>query len=531
MQVFQQLLGPIGTIFHYVFYLPVYNILMVLYQAFHLFLPSGAFALAIVVLTLLLRAALIPLTRKQLKSSRAMQVIQPQLKELQARYKNRPQELMAAQQALYKEHGVNPVSGCLPLLIQMPFIYALYGAFETVIYAHGTAADKLAKINGDLYSFVPHLQQLPDTFFFWANLAQPDPLHILPILAAVLTFLQLRMALPVRKPATAGQKDTMSQATGMMQYVMPIMTLVIGLTFAAGLALYWCVSTLFSAVQQYFISGWGSLFVGIPGMEHLVPEPQQPAAPTPTRAVSVGAARALTPSASTTEPAAGGLRGMLKQIKEQLGAVQQNALETQKARQSGAPSDASKAPSAAKTATGPVVEAGEAPSATKPGAAPRRERPRSSRAGPTLVKPPAAKTATEAAPEAAAPETTSPAPIESEPLSHAGITHIAPNGNAANGVSDKSGKNGNHVAPPETGLTGKSDSGKNGNVPAASGAKRAAASVSSSSSSKHGSGHPPTSHKGGQGAASGQRKSSGTSGNKGARSSAQSRGGRPKGGR
>src|SRR5579859_4163132 len=174
MQGIQQLLGPIPGIFNIFFYEPVYNILMTLYGVFHTFLPSGGFALAIVVLTLMLRACLIPLTRKQLKSSRAMQELQPKLKELQARYKNAPQELMAAQQALYKEHGVNPVSGCLPLLVQMPFIYALYDSFfgalqtQKITLANGhqvleTAAQHLARINGDLYPFVPHLHALPDT--------------------------------------------------------------------------------------------------------------------------------------------------------------------------------------------------------------------------------------------------------------------------------------------------------------------------------------------------------------------------------
>lgn len=524
-------LQGIIDIFNLVFYQPVYNILMLLYEGIHKVLPAGGFALSIVVLTLLLRSALIPLTRKQLKSSRAMQVLQPQLKELQARYKNRPQELMAAQQALYKEHGVNPVSGCLPLVIQLPFIYALYGAFLTVIRANGS----LDKVNKDLYGFVPHLTQFPDTYFFWANLAKPDPLHILPILAAILTFVQLRMALPVRKPAAAGQRDSMSQATGMMQYIMPVMTLFIGLTFPAGLALYWCVSTLFSAVQQYFISGWGSLFVGIPGMEHLVPEPQQPATQMPPKTVSRVAPRALTPPDATAEPAAGGLRGMLKQIREQMSAVQHSALETRQAGEQAS----GKAPSAAKTATGPAGEAGEAPGARKPEVAPRRERARPSKAGPVLIKPPAAKTATGATPQASSPvpDTISVAPAASAPPSDAVVTPIAPNGAVSNGVSgksdksDKSGKNGDLAAPSATGPAAKSDSGKNGNISAASssGAKRAAASVSSSS--RHDAGRSSASHKGSQGAASGKRKSSGTSGNKGAQTSARPRGGQPKGGR
>ncbi|MGH2515717.1 MAG: YidC/Oxa1 family membrane protein insertase [Ktedonobacterales bacterium] len=429
MQALQQFLGPLGGIFHYVFYQPVYNILMVLYGAFHIFLPSGAFALAIVVLTLILRSCLIPLTRKQLKSSRAMQELQPRLKELQTRYKD-PQERMAAQQALYKEHGVNPVSGCLPLVIQMPFIYALYGAFENVIYAHGS----LLKVNQDLYSFVPHLAHLPETGFFWTSLATPDPTHILPVIAAVLTFLQLRMALPVRKPAAAGQKDSMSQATGMMQYIMPIFTLVIGLSFPAGLALYWCVSTCFSAVQQYFLTGVGSLFVGIPGLEHLVPEPKDVALATPAKALSAGSARGLVASAPT-EPGAGGLRGMLRQLREQLSSVQQTAVETQQAKQNG------NAQNAAKSATTTSGDASES-LASAPKTAPRPARPRPQpKTGPVLVKPPingatSAKTAPNAVPgnTSAASETApapAPAPTGSESLPEPAIANGNGNGNSA----------------------------------------------------------------------------------------------------
>ncbi|MGH2487022.1 MAG: YidC/Oxa1 family membrane protein insertase, partial [Ktedonobacterales bacterium] len=316
----------------YIFYYPIYNVLMALYEAFaKVFHGGGAFALAIVVLTLGMRACLIPLTRKQLKSSREMQVLAPKLKALQAEHRGEPQALMAAQRALYKEHGVSPASGCLPLVIQMPFIYALYGAFNTVLRG-SSVTTRLAHINKDLYPFVPHLHAIPNSIFLWVDLAKPDPLHILPILAAILTFLQLRMAMPVRAKRLPGQPaDPTSQATGMMQYVMPFVTLFIGLTFPAGLALYWCVTTTFSAVQQYFISGWGSLFVGVPGMEHMVPAPKAPVTPAIAgRALgrpvgsSVGAARGLT-AAPVVDEEPGGLRGFIRQARQQLFAAQQTA--------------------------------------------------------------------------------------------------------------------------------------------------------------------------------------------------------------
>jgi YidC/Oxa1 family membrane protein insertase len=251
---FGSLFSPIGNLFHYVFFLPVFNVLMLIY---HL-IPN--FAISIILLTLLIRCALIPLTRAQLKSSRAMQEIAPQLKEIKAKFPNDPQRQMAEQQALYKANGVNPVQGCLPLLIQLPFLYALFFSFQKVLNSN------LETINQSIYSFLPHLTALPDLHFLGINLAHPAP--FLAIIAGALTFLQLRMAMPYRpKAQRTGQQDAMSQSTSMMQYIMPLFTVFFGWNFPAGMALYWCVTTTFSAAQQYFISGWGSLFVSTPWEE------------------------------------------------------------------------------------------------------------------------------------------------------------------------------------------------------------------------------------------------------------------------
>jgi YidC/Oxa1 family membrane protein insertase len=134
------------------------------------------FAISIVLLTLLIRCALIPLTRAQLKSSKAMQEIQPQLKELQAKYRSDPQRLMAEQQALYKANGVNPVQGCLPLLIQLPFLYALYYSFFQVLKPSGSTVEQLHAINSNIYPFLPHITTLPNMQFLWMNLALPIPI-------------------------------------------------------------------------------------------------------------------------------------------------------------------------------------------------------------------------------------------------------------------------------------------------------------------------------------------------------------------
>ncbi len=466
------LLAPLAGPFNLFFYEPIYNLLMVIYELIHLVLPAGAFAAAIIVLTLLLRCAMIPLTRKQLKSSREMQVLQPRLKELQAQYKNNPQELMAAQRALYKEHGVNPASGCLPLVIQMPFLYALYGAFLTVLPRTSEApSNLLAHINGDLYPFVPKLHALPNIHFLWTSLGTPDPLHILPVLAAILTFVQLRMAMPVRKkpaPGTAAQSDPTTQATSMMQYIMPFFTLFIGWTFPAGLALYWCVSTGFSAVQQYFISGWGSLFVGVPGMEHLVPAPKElPALPARTPST----ARALTSGAPAQPAGEGGIRGMFKQLRDTMAAAQQPR-----------PSEQTQQPPAAPRAQ-PKPQASQPPEpaskAETSAAQTRRARP--SREGPMLIKPKTSTSAEELPERAIAREASGGAPETNGELPEQAIARLgsgdgmagarAGGTNGTHAHKSTPGASGSRGPSARPGTTQRKATGKNTNAPRSRGGR------------------------------------------------------------
>ncbi len=316
-----QLLSPIGTLFHYVFYEPVYNLLMFIYYVLHLVTPSLAYGLAIIALTLIVRSALIPLTVRQLRSSREMQVLQPKLKQLQAQYKNDPQGLMAAQRALYKEHGVSPASGCLPLVIQLPILYSLFFAFNTTLRTapHESASAHLAQINADIYPFLPHLTSLPNTHFLWLNLAAPDPTHILPIVAGVLTFIQLKMAMPVRKPQAPGTNpDPTSQATQTTQYLMPLITVFFAWQYAAGLALYWTVGTLYSAVQQYFLTGWGSLAT-VPGFNRILPPPQEvTTSSTPAIARPVADSPEPVLAAEVIEEGEAGIAGFFSRLRRRL---------------------------------------------------------------------------------------------------------------------------------------------------------------------------------------------------------------------
>lgn len=265
------MLGEIGNLFNIVFTNPIFNGLMALY---HLF---GDFGLSIVVLTIIIKLILFPLTLQQLKSMKANQALQPKMAEIRKKYANNQQEQMVAMQALYKEYGVNPASGCLPLVIQLPVLYGLFYALEGVL----GKSPSLAAINARLYPFVQPFAHMPNIYLNWftflnpawhISLGAPDPTHVLPILAGLATFVQLRMSQARTATTTAAANDPTAQSMKMMQYVMPFVTVFIGWNFAAGLALYWTVSYTFQAVQQFFVTGWGALLTAPNLKKDLAPE-------------------------------------------------------------------------------------------------------------------------------------------------------------------------------------------------------------------------------------------------------------------
>ncbi|GCF06563.1 YidC/Oxa1 family membrane protein insertase [Dictyobacter arantiisoli] len=262
-------MGQIANLFNLILTFPIFNCLIILY---HLF---GDFGLSILVLTLIIKLILFPLTLQQLKSTKATQALQPQMQEIKKKYANDQQAQAAALQTLYKEYGVNPLAGCLPLLIQLPVLYGLYFALST-----GIKTDKLSDLNAHLYPFVPHFTYVPHfnlDWFTWLSFLNPilhvdwtwalplnaaDPSHVLPIVAGLATFIQLRMSQPkpvLKADGTPAPADPTQQSMKMMQYIMPFFTLFIAWNVASGLALYWTISSIFQAVQQYFVTGWGAL--------------------------------------------------------------------------------------------------------------------------------------------------------------------------------------------------------------------------------------------------------------------------------
>jgi YidC/Oxa1 family membrane protein insertase len=211
---------------------------------------TGSSGLAIILFTILVKAVLFPLTWQQIKSQKAMMVLQPKLKAAQKRYANDRQKLNEEMMRIYKENNVNPAAGCLPLVIQMPIWFALYQALINLG-------------NPDHYMYDPIFSQ---GFMWIESLAHPDhltlpfldttiPNPILPIVTALTQLVIQRMMTP---PSVDPQQAQMNR---MMQF-MPIMFLFFSLNFAAGLVLYWVTSNLVSMVQQYFLTGWGGLFPG-----------------------------------------------------------------------------------------------------------------------------------------------------------------------------------------------------------------------------------------------------------------------------
>ena len=180
------------------------------------------YGLAIILITFLIKLILYPLTNTQMKSMRNMQAIQPKLKELQARYKDNPEKMQAETMKLYKEKGVNPFGGCLPLLIQMPILIAFYQALIKFEYA------------------VP-----ADAAFLWIpNISLPDPYYILPVLTAVTTYLHQKIS--------AVDSNDPTQKTMMM--VMPLFIGWIAMRFASGLAIYWVMFNLLNILQQMYVN-------------------------------------------------------------------------------------------------------------------------------------------------------------------------------------------------------------------------------------------------------------------------------------
>ncbi|MBM4420433.1 MAG: YidC/Oxa1 family membrane protein insertase [Chloroflexi bacterium] len=246
------------------------------------------FGLAIVVVTLGIRIVLYPLYVQQIRSQRVMQELAPAMSELKTKYGKDRRRLSEEQMKLYRERGYNPISGCLPLFLQMPILFAMYSALQQVGFGLGCAGPgpgctglTSEQASTILLPFIPN--PIPaggvlDAAAHWlpwistphedgqgnlvSGLTHEDPLRILPILAGVTQLIASVMAMPAKQTPT--KDDPQAQMMQTMAYYFPLITVVISWGLPAGLSLYWIATTLFQIVQQYFVTGWGRLVRFVP---------------------------------------------------------------------------------------------------------------------------------------------------------------------------------------------------------------------------------------------------------------------------
>ena len=212
MEFFSTLFSPIESLLRFV-----------LESLFAITSAAGfaSYGWAIILLTIIVKMALYPLTVKQVKSMKAMQELSPKMKKIQEKYKDNPQMMQQKIGALYKDAGVNPLAGCLPLLIQMPILMGMYYSLYNFSYPTPESA-----------------------YFLWmTSMSDPDPLYILPVLSALTTFLQQKMT----------TTDSNNPQMKMMMFIMPLFIGWISINFPSGLVLYWVTMNVVQIIQQWWM--------------------------------------------------------------------------------------------------------------------------------------------------------------------------------------------------------------------------------------------------------------------------------------
>ena len=187
------------------------------------------YGVSIIVLTLLMRLAMVPLYAKQMKSSAKMSEAQSKIKDIQTRYANNREKMNEEMQKLYSEEGINPTSGCLPLLVQMPILLGLFQLLRNPL-TYMTGPDMVVAVH--------------ESFLWVKDLCQPDS-WILPILAGISTYFTFSL-MPQQEGAASGMSG--------MKYFYPILIFLIGRSFPAGLALYWAIGNTFTIGQNLFFN-------------------------------------------------------------------------------------------------------------------------------------------------------------------------------------------------------------------------------------------------------------------------------------
>ncbi|MCS7071548.1 MAG: YidC/Oxa1 family membrane protein insertase, partial [Anaerolinea sp.] len=242
---------------------PFTTLLVFLYSIFN------DMVLAIAVFTILIRLLTYPLTAQQMRSSAAMQKLQPELKKLQEKYKNDREALAQEQMKLYREAGINPLGGCLPLLIQFPIFIALY---QAILHALASTPTQLLDLSGRL--LIPGMDRTIPLNNIWLgmNLTQPPNFNagglpmimgaLLVFLTFITTWIQFKVTMPQTPPSADGKPDQAQQVSQSMGTIMPVMYAFFALSFSIGLSIYFIVSNV-AGILQYSLMGkanWRNLF-------------------------------------------------------------------------------------------------------------------------------------------------------------------------------------------------------------------------------------------------------------------------------
>ena len=262
---------------------PIFQVMLIILIGVYSFLEGlgvpAAIGWAIVVLTLVVRTAVIPLYRRQLVSQRRMQLLQPEIREIQKRYKGDAMKARVAQQELFKERGVSPLAGCLPLLLQMPLLFIMYSVIQNGL----TNVDPSAMLTVFGVQVVPltcnnlNAAGIPDAALGPCidtiipilggsiDVSQPSYLFaiagfgvsLLANISAGLQLVQSRKMLPLSDPANDDPNTKIQRQTMLL---LPLLSVVYGGFLPAGLFIYWITATIYSIIQQYLIVGWGGMF-------------------------------------------------------------------------------------------------------------------------------------------------------------------------------------------------------------------------------------------------------------------------------
>jgi len=237
----------LGDWWNLIFFEPMLNSLLFLYR----FL-GRSWALSIFFFTIIIKVITLPVSLKQIRTTKMTQEMQPKLEAIKTKYKGNTERINQETMKLYKEAGINP-TGCIgPMLIQFPIWIGLY---QSVLRILANNPMQLLGLGEHIYPFFPQLSKLVPfrSHFMWLDLAVPDPYYILPILVVVLMWAQQKM---LASPTSDSQQQQMNQS---MQLMMPLMFGLFMFSTPAGVAFYFVVSNVLSIIQQYFTTGWGGL--------------------------------------------------------------------------------------------------------------------------------------------------------------------------------------------------------------------------------------------------------------------------------